>query len=68
MVCESTLGSKQGTLWKTPRNAERETKDSNTWTKNDFWTVVACKPSTPLATSDLSGFISMIFVAPDLAT
>ncbi len=62
VVCESTLGSKQGTLWKAPRNAERETKDSNVWTKNDFWTIIACKPSAPLAISDLSGFISVIFV------
>lgn len=48
IVLESTLGCKQGTLWKAPRNAERDVKDSNAFCKNDFWQLVACKPSVPL--------------------
>lgn len=48
VVLDSTLGSRLGTLYKAPRNSERPTQDSNVFTKNDFWKLHACKPSTPL--------------------
>lgn len=52
VVLEGTLGSKQGTLWKAPRNAEKDSKDTNCFTRNDFWQLVACKASIPLPVGD----------------
>lgn len=51
VVLETTLGCKQGTLWKAPRNADREVKDTNSFCRNDFWNFVACKASKPLSPS-----------------
>jgi hypothetical protein len=48
VVLDKTLGSRQGTLFKAPRGSERDLKDSNTFCRNDFWALVACKPSQPL--------------------
>ena len=51
VVLDTTLGSKLGTLYKAPRNSERDLKDTNAWTKNTFWNIGVCKPSVPLAPS-----------------
>ena len=47
VVMEHTLGCKQGTLWKAPRNAERDVKDSNAFCRNDFWSYASSKTSKP---------------------
>lgn len=44
----STLGCRQGTLYKAPRNAERKLQDDNVWTKSDYWNLLVCQQSTPL--------------------
>ena len=48
VVLDKTLGSRQGTLYKAPRGSERDLKDTNAFCRNDFWALVACKPSQPL--------------------
>lgn len=57
VVLETTLGCRQGTLYKAPRNADKELKDSNTFVRNMFWTTGVNKPSVPLAPSPQSAFI-----------
>ena len=55
MVClDTTLGAKQGTLYKVPRRSERDPQDTNVFAKNDFWTMSSCKMSQPLHPSNLS--------------
>ena len=48
MVVLDTTLCKQGALSKAPRDAERDAKDTNVFCRNDFWTMVVCKPTTPL--------------------
>ena len=62
VVLETTLGCKQGTLWKAPRNAEREVKDTNTFCRNDFWNFVACKASKPLPPSTSAHLACFFFI------
>lgn len=53
VVLGSTLGCRQGTLFKAPRNADMKLADSNVFCKNDFWNLNCCKPTVPLPVSDL---------------
>lgn len=53
VVLASTLGSRQGTLFKAPRNADVKLADSNVFARNDFWVLNCCKPTVPLPVSDL---------------
>lgn len=62
VALETTLGSKQGTLFKAPRNADKPKDDSNVWTKSDYWNLLANKPTVPLQTSFLSKNSSHLFV------
>ena len=49
MVCmDSTLGAKQGTLFRAPRNSDRPAAHDNVWTRSDYWNLLANKPSTPM--------------------
>ena len=51
IVLANTLGARQGTLYKAPRNAEVKLQDDNVFCKNDYWNLNACKASTPLPLS-----------------
>ena len=51
ITLDSTLGCRQGTLYKAPRSSERKLQDDNVWTKSDYWNLLVCPPSVPLATS-----------------
>lgn len=53
VALDTTLGAKQGTLYRAPRNAERKQTDDNVWAKCDFWNNLVCAPSVPLCTSAL---------------
>ena len=54
ITLDSTLGSRQGTLYKAPRSSERKLQDDNVWTKSDYWNILVCPSSIPLATSKLA--------------
>ncbi|CAK9018364.1 unnamed protein product [Durusdinium trenchii] len=55
MVClDSTLGAKQGTLYRAPRAAELKATDDNAWARSDYWQLMTCKPSPPLSVSHLT--------------
>ena len=51
VVLDCTLGCKQGTLFKAPRNAERPLADVNAFSKCDFWNFLSCKPTVPMPVS-----------------
>ena len=53
VVLASTLGCRQGTLFKAPRNAEVQLADSNVFCRNDWWLLNCCKSTVPLNTSQL---------------
>lgn len=53
VVLDTTLGSRQDTLYKAPRNAERKLPDDNVWAKSDYWNLLANTPSVPLPVSCL---------------
>ena len=53
VVLDTTLGARQA-FYKAPRNSDRALADENTFTKNDFWNLLSCKPSQPLAVSNLT--------------
>ena len=53
VVLDTTLGARQA-FYKAPRNSDRPLSDENTFTKNDFWNLLSCKPSQPLAVSNLT--------------
>ena len=54
ITLDSTLGSRQGTLYKAPRSSDRKLQDDNVWTKSDYWNILVCPSSIPLATSKLA--------------
>lgn len=60
VVLESTLGAKLGTLFRAPRNSERPLQDENTFTRCDYWNLLACKPAPPLNMSE--------YVTPESST
>ena len=72
VVLDKTLGSRQGTLFKAPRGSERELKDANTFCRNDFWALVACKPSQPLqpgmVAKNLCIYLWFMFTIPQETT
>lgn len=51
IVLANTLGSRQGTLYKAPRNAEVKLQDDNVFCKSDYWNLNACRASAPLPLS-----------------
>lgn len=51
IVLGNTLGSRQGTLYKAPRNAEVKLQDDNVFCKSDYWNLNACKASAPMPLS-----------------
>ena len=53
VLLDRTLGSRLGTLYKAPRDSERDVKDSNCFCRNAWWSVMGCERTTPLPTSDL---------------
>ena len=53
VVLSSTLGCRQGTLYRAPRGAEAKLADDNVFCKNRFWTELTCQATVPLALSHL---------------
>lgn len=51
VVKDSTLGARQGTLYKVPRNSDRDVKDQNLFAKSDYWNLLACRATAPLPIS-----------------
>lgn len=62
VVLDTTLGARQ-TFYKAPRNSDRPLADDNVFTKNDFWNLISCKPSQPLALSNLTSVWMCLFVS-----
>ncbi|CAK9025766.1 unnamed protein product, partial [Durusdinium trenchii] len=52
VVKDSTLGARQGTLYKVPRNSDRDVKDQNLFAKSDYWNLLACRATAPLPISE----------------
>ena len=61
VVLDTTLGCRQGTLYKAPRNAERKLADDNFWAKSDYWNFLVNSPSAPLPVSYLLHKLIVIF-------
>lgn len=53
-MLRNTLGCRQGTLYKAPRNSDVKLQDDNVFCKSDFWNLNASKPSRPLALGELA--------------
>ncbi|CAK9067064.1 Uncharacterized protein SCF082_LOCUS34017, partial [Durusdinium trenchii] len=41
-----------GTLYKVPRNSDRDVKDQNLFAKSDYWNLLACRATAPLPISE----------------
>lgn len=54
ITLDSTLGCRQGTLYKAPRNADRPLADDNVWTRCEYWNALVCGMSVPLPVSHLA--------------
>lgn len=61
VVLSSTLGCRQGTLFKAPRNADIQLADSNVFCRNDWWMLNCCKSTVPLPTSQLGAILLFLF-------
>lgn len=48
IVLDTTLGAKQGTLYKVPRSSDRPAADTNTFAKNDWWSLHRCGATLPV--------------------
>ncbi|CAK8995952.1 unnamed protein product [Durusdinium trenchii] len=52
IVLDTTLGAKQGTLYKVPRSSDRPAADTNTFAKNDWWSLHRCGATLPVNPGD----------------
>lgn len=60
-MLENTLGCRQGTLYKAPRNSDKDLRDDNVFVKNEFWQSGTCRPTVPLSTSFSFGEYVLFF-------
>ena len=54
IALDSTLGCRQGTLYKAPRGAERKFADDNVFAKSDYWCNLVNVATSPLPVSYLA--------------